>query len=234
MACGQVELSIFEQGVPPRFRLRAKDGHALDAVGGEIETIRHDGASQRFGLLARDGFLKSRDEIPEPHDFTVHIRLGGEARSLVFAEHPQGHGHHDNNMRSALAHVLADAAVSVLVIAGLLIGRLLGWNWTDPVAGLVGAAVILSWSYTLIRDTGGILVDMMPDKRLVEAIRTSIETDEDKLADLHIWRLGPGHLGAILSITSLRPHEPRFYRDKLTGFPELSHITVEVQPVGSA
>nr|WP_246683978.1 hypothetical protein [Labrys sp. KNU-23] len=129
---------------------------------------------------------------------------------------------------------MADAAVSVLVIVGLLLGLLAGWGWMDPVAGLVGAAVILSWSYTLIRDTGGILVDMLPDRRLADAMRRTIEEEGDKVADLHLWRLGPGHLGAILSIASSHPREPNFYRSKLAMFPSLSHVTIEVQPKARA
>jgi cation diffusion facilitator family transporter len=231
LATGPVELSIFEDGVPPRFRLRREDNHALDAATASIETIRADGGSQLFAMVTREGYLESIDEIPEPHDFTVHVRIGAEERSTVFAEHSHGAEHQDNNMRSAVAHVLADAAVSVLVIAGLLFGRFFGWNWMDPIAGLVGAGVILSWSYTLIRDTGGILMDMMPDRRLADAIRTTIERSGDKVADLHVWRLGPGHMGAILSVASPEPHDPRYYHDKLVGFPSLSHVTVEVQPM---
>lgn len=146
-------------------------------------------------------------------------------------EHHHHHDpHHDNNMRSAIAHVMADAAVSVLVIVGLLLGLLAGWSWMDPIAGLVGAAVILSWSYTLIRDTGGILVDMLPDRSLADAMRKAVEEEGDTVADLHLWRLGPGHLGAILAVASSHSREPDFYRAKLARFPSLSHVTIEVQP----
>jgi len=234
LANGMVELSIFEEGVPPRFRLQAEGGGVMEPRTATIETQRADGGRQRFEMEAIEGYLQSVDAIPEPHDFTVHIRIGEEERSAVYVEHAHPGAHGDNNMRSAVAHVLADAAVSVLVIIGLLFGRFLGWNWMDPVAGLVGAGVILSWSYTLIRDTGGILMDMMPDSRLAEAIRTAIERDGDKVSDLHVWRLGPGHLGAILSVSSRKQHEPRYYHDKLLGFPSLSHVTVEVQPLKGA
>ena len=64
--------------------------------------------------------------------------------------------HRDNNIRAAIIHVLADAGVSLLVIVGLLLGRLFGWVWMDPVAGICGAVVIAAWSYGLIRDTGAI------------------------------------------------------------------------------
>ena len=107
---------------------------------------------------------KSIDEIPEPHAFTVRLSLdrSTDIHLVEFQEHDHGHAssHRDNNMRAAIIHVLADAAVSVLVIVGLLLGRFLGWAWMDPVAGLCGAIVIAVWSYGLLRDTGAILLDM--------------------------------------------------------------------------
>nr|WP_307437314.1 CDF family Co(II)/Ni(II) efflux transporter DmeF [Labrys monachus] len=227
---GPLVLSIFEDGVPPRFRLRPQGGALPGAPGATIETLRPDGARQVFALVQRDGFLESADAIPEPHAFTVHVRLHGEDHVVGFAEHAHDAGQHDNNLRSALAHVVADAAVSVLVIIGLLLGRIFGWAWMDPVAGLVGAAVIVSWSWTLIRDTSRILMDMIPDRGMADAIRATMETGGDRVTDLHLWRLGPGHIGAILSVSTPEPHEPGFYRRRLAGFPSLSHVTIEVQP----
>ena len=143
--------------------------------------------------------------------------------------HAHGKAHRDNNMRAAVIHVLADAIVSVLVIAGLLLGRTFGWLFMDPLAGLVGAAVIASWSYGLIRDTGAILLDMNPDRGMAERVRATIERDGDRLEDLHLWRLGPGHLGAILSVATTKPRDAGHYRRLLRHFRNLSHVTVEVQ-----
>jgi cation diffusion facilitator family transporter len=143
--------------------------------------------------------------------------------------HAHGKAHRDNNMRAAIIHVLADAIVSVLVIAGLLLGRTFGWLFMDPLAGLVGAAVIASWSYGLIRDTGAILLDMNPDRGMAERVRATIERDGDRLEDLHLWRLGPGHLGAILSVVTTKPRDAGHYRRLLGHFRNLSHVTVEVQ-----
>lgn len=144
-------------------------------------------------------------------------------------EHAGAHAHRDNNMRAAIVHVLADAAVSILVIVALLLGRFLGWAWMDPVIGLVGAIVIAAWAYTLIRDTGAVLLDMTPDRGMAERMRATIETDGDRLTDFHVWRLGPGHLGAIVSVTTCEQRGPDYYQARLARFRALSHVTVEVQ-----
>jgi len=229
---GAVTLEIFEDGVPPRFRL-SRAGEALAADDVTIETTRPDGARQRFAMVARGGYLESVDEIPEPHAFKVRVALerGADVHEVEFTEHDahDAAAHRDYNMRSAVVHVLADAAVSVLVIVGLLLGRLLGWAWMDPVVGLIGALVIAAWAYTLIRDAGSVLLDMNPDRGMAERMRAMIESDGDRLTDLHLWRLGPGHLAAILSVATKRQRGPDYYRTLLRRFRFLSHVTVQVQ-----
>ena len=231
-SAGPLTLEIFEDDVPPRFRLSGA-GRDLSPDELSIETVRASGLRQTFTTMAqRGGYLESIDEIPEPHAFTVHIGLGdGERHTVEFQEHDHGHAsaHRDNNMRAAIIHVLADAAVSVLVIIGLSLGRFLGWIWMDPVAGLIGAFVIAAWSYGLIRDTGAVLLDMNPDRGMAERMRAMIETDGDRLTDLHLWRLGPGHLGAILSVATRQERGPDYYQALLGRFRALSHVTVEVQ-----
>ena len=136
--------------------------------------------------------------------------------------------HRDNNMRAAVVHVMADAAVSVLVIAGLLLARTFGWLWMDPLAGFIGALVIASWSVALIRDTGAILLDRTPDPGMAEKVRSAIESEGDRVTDLHLWRLGPGHLGAIVSVATSGTRQAAHYRQRLAKFADLSHVTVEV------
>jgi cation diffusion facilitator family transporter len=229
---GLLTLAIFEHGVPPRFRLSCA-GKDLSAGDITIETVRPGGARQVFAMMACAGYLETLDEIPEPHAFTARVSLdrGGEVHDVEFAEHEHAHGkaQRDNNMRAAIVHVLADAAVSVLVIVGLSLGRFLGWAWMDPVVGLAGAIVIAAWAYTLIRDTGAILLDMNPDRNMAERMRAVIEADGDRLTDLHLWRLGPGHLGAILSVATQRPRGADYYQSLLKRFRALSHVTVQVQ-----
>jgi len=230
---GALTLEIFEDGVPPRFRL-SRAGADLTPDDVAIETMRPDGARQTFAMTLRGGYLESVDDIPEPHAFKVRVALdrGADVHEVEFTEHQHAQGgttYRDNNMRSAVVHVLADAAVSVLVIVGLLLGRLLGWAWMDPVVGLVGAVVIAAWAYTLIRDTCAVLLDMNPDRGMAERMRAMIESDGDRLTDLHLWRLGPGHLAAILSVATQRQRGPEYYQALLRRFRALSHVTVQVQ-----
>lgn len=224
-------LEIFEQGVPPRFRLRAEAGTSLDPQRTVVETVRPNGKRQLFRMRDRGNYLETVDEIPEPHAFTAHVRIDKAEHSVVFEEHEHATGSaaRDNNKRAAVIHVMADAAVSMLVIIGLLLARAFGWLWMDPLAGIIGAFVIASWSYGLIRDTGAILLDMNPDQRMTDSLRQAIESEGDSIADLHLWRVGPGHLGAILSIRTREPRSPDYYRAKLARFPSLSHLTIEVQ-----
>ena len=227
---GTVVLEVFEDGVPPRFQLHAETGPALTAAATSVETVRPDGTRQLFAMKDQGGYLESFQETPEPHAFTAHVRVGRQDYPVVFEEHEHAHesAHRDNNMRAAVIHVLADAAVSVLVITGLLLARAFGWLWMDPLAGIIGAAVIASWSYGLIRDTGAILLDMNPDRQMTNNLRLAVESEGDQLADLHLWRLGPGHLGAIISVITTKARDSVYYRAKLARFRSLSHLTVEV------
>src|SRR6476659_9883079 len=125
--------------------------------------------------------------------------------------HASAHVHRDHNLRAAFVHVMADAAVSVLVIFGLLAGRQFGWLWMDPVMGLIATVVILSWSWTLIRSSGAVLLDFCPDPALSRRIVARLEQGSDRVSDLHLWRLGPGHLAAVISIVTHEPRAPDVY-----------------------
>jgi len=145
-------------------------------------------------------------------------------------DHDHGHAGRDHNLRAAYLHVLADAATSVLAVAALLIGRFYGAVWLDPIMGLAGALLIAHWSFGLIRETGAVLTDAVPDPELAGRIRNAIEVEDDRIADLHLWRLGPGHTALMVTVVSDRPQVPDHYKARLRGLPGLSHVTVEVQP----
>ena len=146
-------------------------------------------------------------------------------------DHGAGHHHHeDTNIRAAYSHVLADALTSVLAIVALLGGRFMGWVWLDPMIGVVGAVIIARWSWGLIRDAGAVLLDTVPDEMLAKTIREKLEVNGDRVADLHLWRVGPGHSALIAAIVADRPQSPRVYKERLASLRGLSHITIEVHP----
>jgi cation diffusion facilitator family transporter len=185
-------------------------------------------------------------ESPKIHfNEAIVIAVIGLAVNLLCAallqDHPvhaspseNDHRHHDHNLRAAYLHVLADALTSVLAIAALLSGKFLGWQRLDPVMGIVGAAVIMRWSYQLMMDTSTILLDRSGDGSMRETIQRRIESDSDnRVSDMHIWKVGPVHYSALISIVTHYPKHPDHYKNLLAGVQQLSHLTVEVNPCES-
>ena len=167
--------------------------------------------------------------LRDSHDHDHH----GHGHSHAGPDHAGhdhgGHRHHDNNLRAAYVHVLADAATSVLAITALVTAMYAGWVWADPAVGIVGAIVIASWAFGLIRDSGAVLLDVSVDKKLEAVIRDRLETRGDRVSDLHLWQVGPGHRAAVISLVSDNPLPPATYKRRLRGLKGLSHVTVEVE-----
>ena len=199
-------------------------------------------------LVAWESFLRLARPVPIAYGEAMAIAAVGLLVNLGSAwllreDHAHHHHHHhagddhahhhdgaDNNLRAAYLHVLADAATSVLAIASLALAWSLDWQWIDPVVGVVGACVIASWSYGLIRDAGAVLRDVVPDQGTASDIRRRLEIDGDRVSDLHLWQIGPGHRAAVVSIVTDRPQPPSVYKSRLSAVRGLSHVSVEVQP----
>jgi cation diffusion facilitator family transporter len=195
--------------------------------------------------IAYECVLRLISPVPIVYGEAIAVACLGLAVNLVSAwllrdSHGHHHGHdhdhhhdhhhpHDNNFRAAYLHVLADAATSVLAIAALVIAMMSGWTWTDPVVGLIGSVVIASWAFTLIRDAGSVLLDVSFDRRLERDIRARLEEGDDRVTDLHVWQLGPGHCAAVISLVSDAPLQPAIYKERLHDLKALSHVTVEVE-----
>jgi len=181
-----------------------------------------------FGSVAlvADGFHMTT-HAGAPHSFEARLIVGGRQAIVDFAEPSHGLAR-DNSFRAELLHIVADAAVSALVIVGLTLAYAFGWLFLDPLAALLGALVIASWSCQLIRDTGRALLDINPDGKLGEGLRAAVEREDDAMTDLHLWRFGPGDLGAIVSIETSRAKDCAYYRGVLEGVARFSHLTVEV------
>jgi len=174
--------------------------------------------------------------VPLAFREALPIACVGLAVNLVSALllHDEDDEGHDNNLRSAYVHVLADAVTSVLAIGAILGVHFLGWAWLDPAMGLVGAGLIASWSLGLMRRAGSVLLDMSVDPSIADQIRTRVESGDVRISDLHVWRVGPGHHAAIVALVTHQPTDSEQFRRALDGLAGLSHLTVEVRRCAEA
>ena len=145
--------------------------------------------------------------------------------------HSHGHENHheDHNLKAAYFHVLADALTSVLAIVALLFGSLFGWWALDPAMGIVGALVITRWAWGLLKESSAILLDAGVKREVREEIKDVIEAEADnRVTDIHVWKVGPHHLAVLLTIVTHYPRSSGEYKQLLAGFDQLKHITIEV------
>lgn len=260
---GLIQLSIYEDGVPPEFRIQF-DSHdsmlnmnPLNMPTFMVKTIRSNKEEQVFHFQESNdqtGLWKSVEEIPEPHSFDVELSLiytdkqkemhnaqfreGDENSNDGFVDNGNSQKkkkyEHDNNFRGALLHVVADAFVSIIAIVSISIaGNVDGAYFLDPVAGMIGAFVIISWGFQLVIDSSMALLDIAPDLLLNDKIKRLMERDdESKVTDLHIWKLGPSRLGVILSIvTESTERNAQYYKGLVKNIKALAHVTIEVNRI---
>lgn len=199
-----------------------------------------------LGIVALMMLLESGQRILNPHAIHFNEAIAVAAFGLLINficalllkdrhhQHSHHHHDHDHNLKAAYLHVLADALTSLLAIIALGLGKYYGWGWLDPVMGIVGALIIVRWSYSLIKETSPVLLDESIALKYKLAIKDAIESDSDnRVSDLHIWRVGPDHFAIIISVVSHNPKAPEYYKELLKAFRsgsthKLSHITVEV------
>ncbi|AHF03111.1 cation transporter [Marichromatium purpuratum 984] len=218
---------------------------------GKVNVLGGFASAIALGTVALMMLIESLQRLIDPQ--TIHfnesilVALLGLAVNIASAlllkdahHHHHGHAHHhdhardarhdhDHNLRAAYVHVIADAMTSLLAIAALLAGKLLGWHWLDPVMGVVGATIIAVWAYGLLRETAPILVDASIEAPYREAIRATIEADADnRVADIHVWRVGANHYAAIVSLVTHEPRPVEHYKHLLVDFDRIAHLTIEV------
>lgn len=217
--------------------------HARDARfsfgTGKVGALGGFGSAVGLAVVAVLVFAESIGRLVSPIEIrfdeailVAGVGLGVNVVSAVLlhdtGHHDEGH-HHDHNLRGAYLHVLADALTSVLAIAALLAGKFFGWSWMDALTGMLGSVVIARWSIGLLRDTSAVLLDAEVSSKRRGRIIDAIEADADnRVCDLHLWRVGPEHLGTIVSVVTHQPREPDHYKCLLDEFEDLAHVTVEV------
>jgi cation diffusion facilitator family transporter len=205
---------------------------------GKVSVLGGFASAVALAVVALVMLAESVQRLFTPHvilfNEAIGVALLGLAVNVVSAlllqnHHSEGVRHHDHNLRAAYLHVLADALTSVLAIVALVSGKYLGWHSLDPVMGIVGAVVIVRWSYGLVTETGPVLLDESIDEQYKSLIRQRIEDDADNgVTDLHVWRVGPAHYAVILSLVTQQPRPAQHYKALLAEFDRLSHITIEV------
>lgn len=164
------------------------------------------------------------------HDHDHHDRHGHTHGHDHAHDHGHHHHHHDHNLVSAYLHVLADALTSLLAIFALLGAKYFGFLWMDPVMGIVGAVLVARWSIGLLRSTSAILLDRSAPGEVADAVRASIEAaDDNRVADLHVWSVGPGIYAAIVSVVTHSPRPPDHYKRLIPAKAGIVHASVEVQ-----
>ena len=168
-------------------------------------------------------------------DEAIGVAVLGLVVNLVSAfllkGHHHGHHCHDHNLGAAYLHVLTDALTSVLAIVALSLGKTVGWGRMDPMMGLVGALIIIRWTYGLLRETTSILLDSAEDPDKVEELRAAIEEDGDStVADLHLWRIEADQYAVICALVTHDPQEPKYYKERIREVLGGAHVTVEVNP----
>lgn len=155
------------------------------------------------------------------HDHTGH--------SHDIHSHHHDNIHRDSNLRAAYLHVLADAVTSILAIIALLAGKHLGFVWMDPAMGIVGAILVARWSWILLRQSGGVLLDKQAPVQIQNSVRDAIESKDDaRVSDLHIWRIGTGVYAAAISLVSRIPLSSAHYKSLIPAELSIGHVTVEI------
>ena len=184
-----------------------------------------------IGLLVNiiSAFLLKDDHEHHHHHHEHHHAHHAHDEHDHEHHHDHDHEHHDHNLRAAYLHVLADALTSLLAIIALFAGKYLGWNWLDPVMGIVGAVIITRWSLGLLKQTSPILLDASIEADYQKAIQQAIEQDADnRVSDMHVWKVGANHYAAIIAVVTHDPRPAQHYKNLLHDFDRLAHVTVEV------
>ncbi|MBU4262063.1 MAG: CDF family Co(II)/Ni(II) efflux transporter DmeF [Proteobacteria bacterium] len=225
------------------YRYTRKHAHSPEFTfgTGKVSVLGGFASAVALGVVALVMLAESVHRMFQPQPISFNEAIGvaflGLLINIISAlllqdRHDHGHDdhqHHDHNLKAAYMHVLADALTSVLAIIALIAGKFLGWHQLDPVMGIVGAVVISRWSYTLIQETSPILLDGSIAEDYQAAIRERIESaDDNRIADIHVWRVGPADYAAIIVLVTHTPRNPDHYKKMLADFSQLSHITVEI------
>ncbi|MDZ4371693.1 MAG: cation diffusion facilitator family transporter [Phenylobacterium sp.] len=183
---------------------------------------------------------ESADRLFNPHEVHFHgalpFAVGGLAITAICMlllrptdaaaarNDPQG----DLNLSAVHLHLKADVAVGALAVAAIFAGRM-GFAIADPMAGLLAAILVAHFAWTLLKRAGAALLDINPSPELTAEVRRRLSAVGERVIDLHLWRLGPGHHAVIAVVSADSPLPAEHYRGRLAGLAGVSHVTIEVR-----
>ena len=220
-----------------RFARKHADNPAFAFGTGKVSVLGGFASATALAVVALMMAIESIQRMIVPQEIhfneAISVAVLGLVVNIVSAFLLKGHHnhdhHHDHNLQAAYMHVLADALTSILAITALTAGKFLGWNWLDSFMGIVGAILITRWAYSLLKDTSPILLDESINEEYIKDISATIEQNIDnRIADIHVWKVGPADFAAIISIVTHYPQDVEHYRNLLKEFSALSHITIEI------
>ena len=222
-----------------RYARRHEKNTAYSFGTGKVSVLGGFASAVALAVVALVMLVESVHRLIDPQVIQFNAAIGVALIGLVINvisafllkdNHDHHHDHvHDHNLKAAYFHVLADALTSLLAIIALLAGKYFAWHWLDPMMGIVGAVIITRWSYGLVKQTGPILLDGSIDEQYKLSIKGCIERDSDnRVSDLHVWKISPSHYAAIISVVTDHPQPNAYYKNLLSDFDKLAHITVEV------
>jgi cation diffusion facilitator family transporter len=223
-----------------RYARKHADNPAFSFGTGKVNVLGGFASAIALAVVALVMLVESLQRIVDPHliqfNEAIFVASLGLFINVISAfmlkdDHNHSHGthHHDHNLKAAYLHVIADALTSLLAIVALVTGKFLGWNWLDPIMGIVGAIIITRWSYGLLKQTSPILLDASIEEHYQRRITDVIEKDADNtISDIHIWKVSSNHYAAIISLVTHNPQPTNYYKKLLIDFKKLSHITIEI------
>lgn len=219
-----------------RYARRYKKNAAYSFGTGKVSVLGGFASAVALAVVALLMLVESLHRLVDPQAIQFNAAIGVAVIGLVInvisaflLKDDHHHHQHDHNLKAAYFHVLADALTSLLAIVALLAGKYFGWHWLDPAMGVVGAVIITRWSYGLVKQTAPILLDGSIDEQYKLKVKDCIERDSDnRVSDIHIWKISPSHYAAIISLVTDHPQANAYYKNLLTDFDKLAHITVEV------
>jgi cation diffusion facilitator family transporter len=208
---------------------------------GKVNSLGGFASAIALAIVALMMIIESVLRLVEPHPIyfneaiivaIIGLVVNVASVFILHDDHHHGehqHHDHDHNMKAAYFHVLADTLTSLLAIVALLVGKYIGLLWMDPLMGIVGAIVILRWSYGLIKESSEVLLDKSIKQPTMDKISDALSNKNTVINDIHVWKIATAHQSAILKVTSTEPLSSDEYESILKGIlPQLSHVSIEI------